>query len=104
MRRQTLEIRDKISELDVSNEEQRTTVREIASKLGDLVREYDRLHEITSDNAKSRGIIVRWAWACVSDILVDLACISEDLAETLALSASKEFAELVATELSERGL
>ena len=104
IRRQTLAIRDRISGLDVSNEEQRTAVREIASKLGDLVREYDRLHHITSANAKSQVFIVRPAWTLISGILVDLACITEDLAETLALSASREFAEFVTTELSEKKL
>ena len=104
IRRQTLEIRDRISELDVSNEGQRATAREIAARLGDLVRKFDRLHDITSTNAKCRAFIVRPAWTYISDILVELACITEDLAETLALSASIEFAEFVTNELREKEL
>ena len=104
IRWRTLKIRDEISGLDIDNEEQRITVREIASMLGELVHKYDQLHEITSTKAKNGGLIVRPAWNWISRILEDLACISEDLAETLALSANKEFTELVATELSEKEL
>ncbi len=96
-------LRKLVSSLTIEDEDERTKLREPARRLGKCVDELDVVH------GKWVGEIVPripsciplrgWFGPGVARQLEELACMTEDIAETLALAASGDFAQLVRQEL-----
>ena len=104
VRRQLERLRRLVSSLNVENEGDRSSLLQPAQRLGIAARQWDGMHqkwvgEIMPKIPSQIPLIEKLA-ALIARQLEEITCTTEDLAETLALAASEEFARMVAEELA----
>ena len=95
-------IQNRVPDLSVETDEERRSIRDIAIKLGRVTAALDAVHEEWEDISSSdrSGLFMGSLWSRVAQRLEDLACMSEDIAETLALAADRSFSQRIQEELS----
>ena len=88
--------------LPVETDEDRELVRELAARVAETTRNLEEIYNSCKDVGRSADYavpftapVLRWTTGQLEDLL----CTLEDTAETLALSASKPFAQLIRREL-----
>ena len=96
-------LRKLVSSLTIEGEDERATLREPATLLGKCVDQLDTVHwrwvsEI-APRIPSYIPLRGWFEPEIARQLEELACMAEDIAETLSLAASGDFARLVRQEL-----
>ena len=108
IRRELEKLRKLVSSLTIEDEDERAMLREPANRLGKCVDLLDVVHgrwvsEI-APRIPSYIPLRSWFEPEIARQLEELACMTEDIAETLALAASGDFARLVRQELDASGL
>ena len=97
------ELRQLVSTLTVNDEDDRANLLNSAKELKKCVDALDKIHDLWTSEFVPRFWSFTpppsWLGTQIADELRDLACTSEDIAETLALAASAPFAQLVQQEL-----
>ena len=95
-------IRNRIPDISVETDEERRSVRNIAMKLGRATAALDAVHEECESISPSyrSSSFVGWLWPRVARKVENLACMSEDVAETLALGADRAFSRRIQEELA----
>ena len=101
-------LRRLVSSLIIEDEDERSMLRAPAAQLGKCVSQLDAVRgrwvsEI-APRIPSYIPLRRWFEPEIARQLEELACMAEDIAETLALDASGDFARLVTQELDAMGL
>ena len=100
-------LREVVSSLTIDDENDRAKLREPAGWLGRCVEELDSMHgkwisQIVPRFPSYIPLVSRLGPE-IARQLDELACMAEDIAETLALAASGEFVQLVRQELDAAG-
>lgn len=103
MRKQLDQLRILVSNLTISEESDREPLRKSAERLGECVAEWDGMHrtwvsEIAPRFPKYIPLIDRIG-SVIASQLEAIACMTEDIAETLALAGSDPFVRLVNQEI-----
>ena len=97
------ELRKLVSTLTIHDEDDRANLLNSAKELKKCVDALDKIHDLWKSEFVPRfwsfTPLPSWLGTQIADELQDLACTSEDIAETLALAASAPFAQLVQQEL-----
>ena len=108
IRRKLKKLREIVSSLTIEDENDRAKLREPANSLGKCVDELDTVHRKWVSQVVPRFPsyipLVGLFGSEIARQLNELACMTEDIAETLALAASGEFVQLVRQELDAAGL
>ena len=89
--------------LPVETDEDRRIIRELAARLGETAKDLDVVYskcEEVGRRASSTVPLTAPVWRWTTGQMEDLLCSVEDTAETLALTASEPFAQLVRRELA----
>ena len=107
IRRKLEKLREVVSSLTIDDENDRAKLREPASWLGGCVEELDSMHgkwvsQIVPRFPSYIPLVSRFGPE-IARQLDELACMAEEIAETLALAASREFVQLVRQELDAAG-
>ena len=89
-----------ISELPIRDDEARAVLREWAARFGEFTAKWDKLHHQWVSQMKRSPFIRQAVASQLENQLEDLACMTENIAETLALAASEPFAQWVRDEIS----
>lgn len=103
MRKQLDRLRSLISNLTISEESDREPLRKSAEQLGECVAEWDRMHRTWASEIAPRFPdyipLINQFGSVIARRLESVACMTEDIAETLALAASPRFVRLVNREI-----
>ena len=103
MRKQLDRLRILISNLAISEESDREPLRKSAEQLGECAAEWDRMHRTWVSEIAPRFPdyipLINQFGSVIARQLGSVACMTEDIAETLALAASTRFVRLVNQEI-----